>query len=710
MESTPLQVLAVEDCQEDRERLSRMVQKRHLPVEIEFAETLEQAQQFLARQRVDAVLLDLGLDRTTGLETLRSFRELVPDLPVIVLSGVEDHEVAVAAVQDGAQDYLFKGEFNPSTLLRSIHYAVERQQLLARLRASEERYALAAAGANDGLWDWNLVTNEIYYSPRWKMMLGFSSGEISSDPEEWFKRVHPDDVDRLKEEINLHLKGVVSHFEHEFRIRHKDGSYRWMLGRGVAVRNANGTVTRIVGSQTDVTRRKLAEAKLLFEAHHDSLTLLPNRAQLLRRLSRMLEQGKRRSDQSFALLYVDFDRFKLVNDSLGHSAGDELLMALARRLTDCVRPGDMVARLGGDEFAILLEEIRDVSDALRVAGRVHEVMRNPVVLYGHETVISASVGIAIWRPSYDEADDLLRDADVAMYRAKSQGRGRSVVFDSTMHEQAVATLRMESELRSGLTRKEFRMYYQPIICLRTEKILGFEALMRWQHPRRGLVMPGEFIPMAEETGLIHPLGLWTLEETCRQATQWKEQFPDTRLAVNVNLSATQIADLRLVDQMKTMLQETEFDPRRLVLRVEITESALMDHAEAVPPALIELKKLGIQLCIDDFGIGYSSLSYLHRLPVDMLKIDRSFVSRLDVGGENCEIVRTIIVLAHSVGLQVVAEGIERYEHVIALRSMHCEYGQGYLYSRPVSAEEATKLLEFERETRQPVSRYREFQK
>lgn len=706
VDTSPLRVLAVEDCREDQAKLLQMAKGASISLELKCVSSIEEARRFLDRHQVDAILLDLELPGTSGIATFHSFRSLVPELPVLVLSETEDANLEVEAVQEGAQDCLVKSELTPSILVRSIRYSVERQQLLARLKESEERYVLAAAGANDGLWDWRLDRKEIYFSPRWKSMLGYAEQEIGSTPDEWFQRIHADDVRAVREELDLHLKGLVTHFEYEYRMRHKDGGYRWMLGRGVAVRNSKGKATRIVGSQTDVTRRKLAEAKLMFEAHHDGLTLLPNRTQLVRRLNRMLEQGKRRSDdRQFAVLYVDFDRFKLINDSLGHAAGDELLIVLTRRLKECVRPQDMVARLGGDEFAILLEEVNDVADALRVASRIHKSMEEPVLLQGHEMVTSASVGIAIRHPNYDDADDVLRDADVAMYRAKNQGRGRSVVFDSTMHEQAIARLRIEEELRTAITKGQLRLCYQPIVCLKTQKIVGFEALIRWEHPERGLIAPADFLPMAEETGLIHPLGVWAMEQACKQALAWKHQFSDNPLAMNVNLSACQIGKGRFVEEVRDILRNMNVQPHQLVLRVEITESALMEQAGAVPEAISELKALGIQLCIDDFGVGYSSLSYLHRLPVDMLKIDRSFISRLDVSGENTEIVRTIIVLAHSVGLQVVAEGVERYEHVVALRSMHCEYGQGYLYSRPVPGDAATQLLEFEKTTQQSVANF-----
>ncbi|HSP06734.1 MAG TPA: PAS domain S-box protein, partial [Acidobacteriota bacterium] len=495
------------------------------------------------------------------------------------------------------------------------------------LRESEERYALAARGANDGLWDWNLKTNEVYFSARWKLMLGWEEKDVAANPEEWFRRVHPDDLERVKTGIATHLEGITPHFENEHRMQHRDGSYRWMLTRGLTVGDGSGKPYRMAGSQTDITERKLAEEQLLHDAFHDALTNLSNRALFMDRLAGAVARARRREDYLFAVLFLDVDRFKVVNDSLGHLAGDQLLVTMARRLETCLRPGDTVARLGGDEFAVLLEDISDVSDSIRVAERIQRELEQPFILGGNEVFASASVGIAPATSIYERAEDVLRDADTAMYRAKALGKARHQVFDRTMHARAVALLQLETDLRKAIEREEFRLYYQPIVEFSTGRIEGFEALIRWMHPERNIIAPSEFIPVAEENGLIIPIGRWAIREACQQLKKWQTQFPDVPpLSVSVNISGKQLSRPDLIDEIKTVLTETAIDPS--TLKLEITESVIMENAEYAVEMLLQLRALNVQLNVDDFGTGYSSLSYLHRFPVNTLKIDRSFVSRI----------------------------------------------------------------------------------
>ncbi|MBI1723955.1 MAG: EAL domain-containing protein, partial [Gemmatimonadetes bacterium] len=566
----------------------------------------------------------------------------------------------------------------------------ERKRTEDALRQSEERYALAAAGANDGLWDWDLTKNEVYYSSRWKAMLGYDDAAIGNSPEEWFGRVHHDDLEWLKVTLDGHLAGATAHFEAAHRIRHRDGTLRWMLTRGLAVRDATGRAYRVAGSQTDITERKVTEQQLMHDAFHDALTGLPNRALFMDELVHSVHRAKRRKDYAFAVLYLDVDRFKLVNDSLGHGAGDQMLVALARRLQEAVRPGDRVARLGGDEFAVLLDDVTDGSDATRVAGRIQEALEAPLDLAGREVFSTASIGIALSLTGYDRAEDALRDADLASYRAKAQGRDRCEVFDLGMHARAVARLELETDLRRALERREFGLDYQPIVALESGDIVGFEALLRWRHPHRGLLGPGEFVPVAEDTGLIVPIGRWVLREACRQLCEWRRAFPDrSTLGISVNVSFKQLLRVDLPQHVEQVLAEAELQARRLHL--EVTENVIMEHAEAVASVLARLKDLNVRLHMDDFGTGYSSLSNLRRFPVDALKIDRLFVSRMEEA-ENLEIVRTIIALAHHLGLRVIAEGVETGTQAAQLRALECEYGQGFLYSRPVSAEAAAALL------------------
>jgi diguanylate cyclase (GGDEF)-like protein/PAS domain S-box-containing protein len=570
-------------------------------------------------------------------------------------------------------------------------HVAELSGYIEALRESEERYALASLGANDGLWDWDLRTGQIYFSPRWKSMLGYKEHEMGDTVEDWFSRIHHGDLQQVKAEIDLHLAGQTPHFEKEYRMFHKDGYVLWMLTRGLAVRDAEGKSYRMAGSQTDISNRKLSEERLLHDAFHDSLTNLPNRALFVDRLERAIKHVKRHPEHLFAVLFLDVDRFKVVNDSLGHLVGDELLVEIGERLLECLRPGDTVARFGGDEFTILLDDINSPADAIRVANRIHESLSVAFKLDDNDVFTTASIGIALSSADYGKPEELLRDADTAMYRAKALGRSRHEVFDTHMHAKAVARLQMETDLRRAIERGEFQVYYQPIISLKTGNIYGFEALTRWYHPKQGMVYPSNFIPIAEETGLITQIGKWVLTEACHQMYQWRNRFPSHNLEIiSVNLSARQFLQSDLVHQIKRILSETKLDPR--VLKLEITESILMDDIESAMSMLNQLRDLNVKLSIDDFGTGYSSLSYLYRLPINSLKIDKSFIGHMNLGGEHLEIIKTILSLAHNLNMEAIAEGVETPEQYEALKALACEYAQGYFFSKPVSAEIATALL------------------
>jgi diguanylate cyclase (GGDEF)-like protein/PAS domain S-box-containing protein len=558
------------------------------------------------------------------------------------------------------------------------------------LRESEERYALAMRGANDGLWDWNLRTGRIYFSPRWLEMLGIAEQMNSGLPEEWFNRVHPEDVETLKSVIASHREGLTAHFCVEYRMLHSDGGHRWMLCRGTAIRDEAGKATRVAGSLTDITQRREAEEQLLRDALHDGLTGLPNRVLFSDRLERSLARIARDPSHRFAVLFLDLDRFKVINDSLGHGLGDQLLVALAKRLVTCLRPGDTVARLGGDEFTILLEDPRDPDDASAIATRVLEELKKPFVLDSHEVYVSASIGITRSDVGYTRPQDVLRDADTAMYRAKAGGKARSQLFDADMHSRAVQLLQIENDLRRALDRGEFELNYQPIHTIEGGKLRGFEALIRWRHPERGIVSPAEFIPVAEETGMILSIGKWVIYEACRQAAAWQTQFPETPLDINVNLSGKQFSQPDLVEQVMGALRKSGLPAKHLIL--EVTESVVMENPQSAIEMLQRLKSLGVQLNIDDFGTGYSSLSYLQRFPVDTMKIDRSFIAGMCDNPENAEIVRTIVALAHNLNLKVTAEGIETPEQLAQLQDLHCENAQGYFLSRPLPSDKATDLL------------------
>ena len=689
MTTRPSRLLIVDDNEMNRDMLARRLARKGYVIGL--AESARDLLPRVKEEGIDLVLLDIEMPDVSGLDALQALREAYSpiELPIIMVTAKNQSDDIVKALEMGANDYLTKPIDFPVALAR-IGTQLSHKNAQEALRESEERYALAARGANDGLWDWNLVTNAVYFSPRWKAMLGFREDEIEDRLEEWLGRIHDADRDRVKEEIAAHQKGLTPHFESEHRLLHKDGGFRWMLSRGLAVHDATGKALRMAGSQTDITERKVS----------DPLTGLPNRLLFIDRLGRLIKHSKRRKDHLFAVLFLDLDGFKMINDSLGHLMGDQLLVGVASRLEKCLRSSDTVARLGetftvarlgGDEFTILLDDIKESLDANRAAERLMKALAPPFVLAGKEIFTSISIGIAMSNSAYDEPEDMLRDADTAMYRAKSLGKARYEVFDADMRASVMARLQLETDLRRALERNEFRNVYQPIVALESGRIVGLEALMRWQHPTRGMIAPEEFIFVAEETGLIRELGWWSLREACRQMSKWRAcSQASLDLTMSVNLSAKQLLQPHLVEEMKKLLGETALPPE--ALKLEITESAVMADPAAAAEMLQQIKSLGIRLAIDDFGTGYSSLSYLHRFPLDTLKIDRSFISGSGEGGDGMEIARTIMPMAKNLRLDVVAEGVETLEQVALLKRLQCKYAQGYYFSKPLAPEDVAPLL------------------
>jgi len=681
-----VRILLVEDDEDDfvltRDLLADC---RRTSFALDWLPSFDDARAAIDRKEHDLYLIDYRLGQHDGLELLRHARASRVTAPLILLTGQDDGDIDLAAMKEGAADYLVKGQIDAPLLERSIRYALEQNRTLRALRESEERYALSARGANDGLWVWDLGKREIYYSPRWKSMLGYREDEISKSPDEWFSRVHPDDLELLESAIELHVLGVSPHFENEHRMRCADGTYRWILSRGLAVLDETGEATRLAGSQTDITERKVAVERLTHDAFHDALTQLPNRALFMDRLERAMESLRRHPDSLFAVLFLDLDRFKVVNDSLGHSLGDELLIAVARRLSGMIRTSDTFARLGGDEFAMLIEGIDHETDAVRTAQRILDSLNISFDAGGHEIFTSASIGIAL-SSGYRRAQDMLRDADIAMYRAKSRGKARHELFDTAMHERALKLLQFETDLRRAIDRGELRVYYQPIVSMLTGKLLGFEALLRWQRGDQ-LVSAEEIIAVAEETGLIIPIGEWVLRESLRQVRQWSSM--NGALDIHVNLSARQLLQPNLVERVADAVSESGIDPRRLQL--EVTESVLIESAETAAGLLRELRDVQVGLSLDDFGTGYSSLSSLRDFPFNSLKIDRSFLLDADVHRAD-EIVRTISSLARSLGMEVTVEGLETREQVDRMRELGIDRAQGFYFSRPVPPEEAVLLF------------------
>ncbi|MDJ0519931.1 MAG: EAL domain-containing protein [Trichodesmium sp. MO_231.B1] len=471
----------------------------------------------------------------------------------------------------------------------------------------------------------------------------------------------------------------------------KNDRYKWQIFEAVFTNlTSDSYIEGIVVNCHNITDRKIAEEKLLHDAFHDSLTELPNRALFMDRLSNAFARYQRHSQHQFAVIFIDLDRFKIVNDSLGHLAGDRLIIEVANRLKQDMRDDDSVARMGGDEFVILLEYVKSEESAEYVAQKIQKLLQLPFHINNQEVYTSASIGIALPNKDYKSPTDILRDADTAMYRAKTLGKARQEVFNTSMYADNLGQLKLEIDLRQALQRNELELYYQPIILLETGLICGFEALIRWKHPQRGMISPNEFIPIAEETGLIIPIGWWTLQQACQQTYNWQQQFSLQSLTISVNLSGRQFSQSKLVEQIDEILCCTCLDHHSL--RLEITETTIMENEQIVKGILSELKAMNIQLNIDDFGTGYSSLSRLRNFPIDTLKIDRSFVMTMDTESQNLEITKAIISLAANLEIDVIAKGVETVTQLALLRDLNCKYGQGYFFSKPVDSSQATKLI------------------
>lgn len=692
--SNPLRVLLLDDRPANAKLMVEELRRAGFDPDLKKVET---ESDYLAQLNPDLdVILADSLPQLDALQALHLLEKAGLDIPFIIVSGKIGEESVATCMRNGAADYLLKDRM--ARLGQAVRHALDRKRLReeqgqaeALMRGNLERYELASLGANDGLWDWNLIDNQVYFSARLKSMFGYDEPDVAQSPDGWFNLVHPDDLAQVQSKLATHFGGRPRHFEHECRMQHRDGTYRWMLIRAHSVRDSVGEVKRLAGSFTDITARKEHEEQLLHDAFHDALTGLPNRALLVDRLKQFILHGKRNKAYTFAALFVDLDGFRIVNDGLGHAVGDQMLLEVSKRLLRCVRLEDTVARLGGDEFALLLDDIKDISNASRVANRVQQELEVPCKLDGRDVFTSASIGIAFSTTGYDRYEDVMRDADTAMYRAKGMGKARFVVFDSAMHAQAMARLKLETDLRRAVERQEFRLYYQPIVDFDTGGISGFEALLRWQHPERGLITPMEYLSVAEEIGLLVPVGRWVLHCACRQLREWQLQFPARPpLTISVNLSSKQLLQLDLIKQVDQILAETGLEASSL--RLEVTETVLMEDAESATATLFQLRALNVESHMDDFGTGYSSLSYLQRFPIAALKIDQAFISRMGGSAEDLEIVRIIITLAHNLSRKVIAEGVETEEHFSLLKSLKCEYGQGYFFSKPLDHEGAQKLL------------------
>jgi diguanylate cyclase (GGDEF)-like protein/PAS domain S-box-containing protein len=559
---------------------------------------------------------------------------------------------------------------------------------LEAARQSEERYALAAAGSNDGLWDWDVRTNTLYCSERWKLMIGLSPTDSVATLEEWLNVADEGDRSRLQQAIEAHLSGERSHFEIEYRMRHVDGTVRWVHCRGIAVRDESGRAIRLAGSQTDISEQRRIRDSLAQAAQHDPLTDLPNRTLFRELVQRAITQTSRVGTPGYAVLFIDLDGFKLINDTHGHVAGDRFLKSIAKRLLAHLRPGDVLARLGGDEFGVLAQNAETADDVCGIAERLQNALAEPFLVNGQRIRGAASIGIVVGSAQSQSVDALLRDADIAMYRAKATGRGGYELFDPAMHTAALKRLTFETELRRAIERNNLTVFYQPIVQLPSSRICGLEALVRWERADGRMMAPSEFIAIAEETGLIVPLTYQVLGQACHQVAAWQQMF-GRPLDLSVNISSKLFSRPEFIDRVEETIRESGLLPG--TLRLEIPESVLIDHSDVIGHQFDRLRGIQVALHLDNFGTGYASLSYLQRYPVDALKLDKSFVARMGTPG-NDGVGGAIVKLARELGMGLIAEGVETVTHVEQLRALDCPHAQGYLFSRPLTASDMAPLL------------------
>jgi diguanylate cyclase (GGDEF)-like protein/PAS domain S-box-containing protein len=678
-------LLVVDDIEMNRDLLQRRLERRGVDV-VTAASGLE-ALEVIRKGGVDLLLLDINMPDMDGMTVLRVIRETHTDseLPVIMVTARTDSRDVVNALRDGANDYVTKPIDFP-VLYARIRTHLSRKLAMVSLRESEERYALAMRGSSAGLWDWDLEKDELFYSTRWKTMLGFRKDQLGDGASEWLTRIHPLDRTQFDDCLSQHLSGKSLQFECEYRLRHCDGTYLWMMARGIAVRNSEGRPVRITGSQIDDT-----EGKTL-----DLLTGLPNRMFLLAQLQRALERARGPGGLPLTVMFLDLDRFKLLNDSLGHSVGDLFIAEVGKRLYSVVAAAEfsegrtvpLLARLGGDEFALLVSDIEDENLVDGLAKSMLSALDKPFIVNDHSVVVSGSIGVVMLSDAHEQPEDLLRDADNAMYRAKAKGGGSFVYFDQSMHEMAVERLEIEADLRQALANDDLDVYFQPIVFVDSGEIEGFEALVRWIHSDRGFVPPDAFIGIAEEAGLIWALGKFVLERSVAQMARWRDEIPAAHsMSISVNVARRQLARRGLLEVVSETLVKHGLPPQ--ALKLEVTESTVMGDATQVRKTVHELRELGVAISMDDFGTGYSSLSLLHQLPFDVLKIDRSFISRLP---QEVQLVKTILQLAGGFGMSVVAEGVETKEQLLLMRKLKCKYAQGYFFSRPLPASKATEYI------------------
>ncbi len=642
----------------------------------------------LDAQHFDLVMLDLSMPEMGGLEVLYRVRQVLrPDeLPIIMMSDIGEDDLVAGALNDGADDYVSKPLHLPVAMAR-IRSHLARCAAIAANKSEQERFALAVAGSSDGIWDWIIKTDQLYFSPRCLELLGLDRDAVLDTMDSWVGMLHRDDVDAFQLALRNHLEGISLAFQIECRIQHANMTYRWFLVRGTSLRNEYGKAWRVAGSISDISERKLT----------DAMTGLPNRIVLYDRINQSIIKTKRRdraggtvTAANFGIILLQIDRYETMREAYGQAFCDLVQKAVSQRLITTLRTTDTLTIMSENTMCILVDVMRDDTDLVRVANRVKKAAEEPITMGEESVMLTLSIGMAQAQPHHEIADELIKDATAALNKARDEGGGQEVVFDPEMQRRARDRLRIEADLHQALRREELLVLYQPIVDLNSGALSGFEALVRWHHPTRGMVSPMDFIPIAEETGLIVPIGTWVLQQSCRQARAGSDAGADPELFVSVNVSSRQLDGPSLPDIVRAALDTNRLAPQRL--KLEITESAVMRDFEVTLGLLNRLRAIGAGLSLDDFGTGYSSLSLLKRLPIDTLKVDRSFVSSMGVDSAGVRMVEAILQLARLFRLKVVAEGIERNEESELLRALSCEYGQGWLFGKPLTADACMERL------------------
>ncbi|MDZ8187724.1 MAG: EAL domain-containing protein [Nostoc sp. ChiSLP02] len=686
-----LSLLLIDDNEQDRALVIRKLKSEFSEIQIEQVATAKQFQQAIEAGNFEFVITDYSLRWSDGLTILHEIKSRYPNCPVIMFTGSGSQEIAVEAMKAGLDDYIIKSIKHYVRLpvaIRSILQRLEQKQAAENTLAEQAQLldlvdeAIFVRNASNAITYWNRSAEQLY---------GWTSKEaLGKMPHVLLQTEFPStcpNIDKILCEQN--------NWSGELTQTQRDGTQIIVESRQVLMRDPQGWPKGVLEVNRNITQRKQAEKQLFQSAFYDALTGLANRALFMERLKHALLQTKRQENYLFAVLFLDLDRFKAINDSLGHIKGDRFLIVTANRLSKCIRSTDTAARLGGDEFTILVDGIQDVSDAIKVAGRIQEELALPFNLDSQEVFTTASIGIALSSTvNYEQPEEILRDADTAMYKAKALGKARFELFNSDMYASALARLQLERDMRRAIERNEFVVYYQPIVSLNTGCILGFEALLRWQHPERGLLNPTDFITLAEETGLIIQIGYWVLYQACCQMQHWRDKYCITSLEkISVNLSIKQFSQPDLIDRISQILAATGLDAKSLIL--EITESAIVKNSQAIA-TLSQFRDLGIEFSIDDFGIGYFSLEHLYTLPISILKIDRYFINAIARDKRSLEIVEIIISLAHKLGVSVTVEGVETQEQLGVIKNLNCEYAQGYFFSEPLDNLAAIELINLQK--------------